>query len=115
MSKSENKHSVDEWVTGTGLRKEDYGTHSRRRTKASINYNATRNLRAVQVLLGHPKIENMVRASEFRGFLVQLQSLAATTAGESWRSSHDAAPFVQRKKNCGIVGGAALERQHPPK
>lgn len=52
---------VDEWVTAIGLRKEDYGTHSLRRTKASIIYRATGNLRAVQILLGHTKIESTVR------------------------------------------------------
>jgi integrase len=48
---------VDEWVTGIGLRREDYGTHSLRRTKASIIYKQTGNLRAVQILLGHTKID----------------------------------------------------------
>ena len=52
---------VDEWVVGVGLRREEYGTHSLRRTKASIIYKATGNLRAVQILLGHTKIENTVR------------------------------------------------------
>lgn len=52
---------VDEWVTGVGLRRDDYGTHSLRRTKASIIYKATGNLRAVQILLGHTKIESTVR------------------------------------------------------
>ena len=52
---------VDEWVVGAGLRREEYGTHSLRRTKASIIYKATGNLRAVQILLGHTKIENTVR------------------------------------------------------
>ena len=52
---------VDEWVTGIGLRREDYGTHSLRRTKASIIYKQTGNLRAVQILLGHIKIESTVR------------------------------------------------------
>ena len=52
---------VDEWVSGVGLRCEEYGTHSLRRTKASIIYKATGNLRAVQILLGHTKIENTVR------------------------------------------------------
>jgi integrase len=52
---------VDEWVTGIGLRKEEYGTHSLRRTKASIIYKQTGNLRAVQILLGHTKIESTVR------------------------------------------------------
>jgi len=52
---------VDEWVTGVGLMRSEYGTHSLRRTKASIIYRATGNLRAVQILLGHSKIENTVR------------------------------------------------------
>lgn len=52
---------VDEWVTGIGLRAEDYGTHSLRRTKASIIYKQTGNLRAVRILLGHTKIESTAR------------------------------------------------------
>lgn len=52
---------VCEWVTGIGLHAEDYGTHSMRRTKASIIYKATGNLRASQILLGHAKIESTVR------------------------------------------------------
>lgn len=52
---------VDEWGAGIGLRREDYGTHSLRRTKASIIYKQTGNLRAVQILLGHTKIESTVR------------------------------------------------------
>ena len=52
---------VDEWVTGIGLHREDYGTYSLRRTKASIIYKRTGNLRAVQILLGHSKIESTVR------------------------------------------------------
>jgi integrase len=52
---------VDEWVAGIGLRREEYGTHSLRRTKASLIYKATGNIRAVQILLGHAKIENTVR------------------------------------------------------
>jgi integrase len=52
---------VDEWVTAIGLRRAEFGTHSLRRTKASMIYKATGNLRAVQILLGHTKIENTVR------------------------------------------------------
>ncbi len=52
---------VDEWVIAIGLRPEEYGTHSLRRIKASLIYKATGNLRAVQLLLGHSKIENTVR------------------------------------------------------
>jgi site-specific recombinase XerC len=52
---------VREWVTGIGLQADDYGTLLLRRTKASIIYKTTRNLRAVQILLGHAKIESTVR------------------------------------------------------
>ena len=52
---------VDEWVTGIGLLRQDYGTHTLRRTKASIIYKQTGNLRAVQILLGHTKLESTVR------------------------------------------------------
>jgi site-specific recombinase XerC len=52
---------VDEWVTAIGLRREDYGTHSLRRTKAALIYKKTGNLRAVQILLGHTNIDTTVR------------------------------------------------------
>jgi integrase len=52
---------VGEWVKSAGLRREDYGTHSLRRTKAALIYKQTGNLRAVQILLGHTKIESTVR------------------------------------------------------
>ena len=61
MSTRQYARLVDEWVTAIGLRREDYGTHPLRRTKASIIYKATGNLRAVQILLGHTKIESTVR------------------------------------------------------
>jgi site-specific recombinase XerC len=44
-----------------GRNAHEYGTHSLRRTKASIIYRAAGSLRAVQILLGHSKIENTVR------------------------------------------------------
>jgi len=61
ISTRQHARWVDEWVTGIGLRSEDYGTHSLRRTKASLIYKRTGNLRAVQILLGHTKIESTVR------------------------------------------------------
>jgi site-specific recombinase XerC len=61
MSTRQYARLVDEWVLAIGLRREEYGTHSLRRTKAAIIYKATGNLRAVQILLGHTKIENTVR------------------------------------------------------
>jgi site-specific recombinase XerC len=52
---------VREWVVAIGLQPQDYGTHSLRRTKASIICKATGNLRAVQILLRHAKIDSTVR------------------------------------------------------
>ncbi|KQP18780.1 tyrosine-type recombinase/integrase [Pseudorhodoferax sp. Leaf265] len=49
------------WVTELGLDRADYGTHSMRRTKATLIYRRTKNLRAVQLLLGHSKLELTVR------------------------------------------------------
>ena len=48
-------------MTAIGLRPQDYGTHSLRRTKATLIYRRTKNLRAVQLLLGHRKLESTVR------------------------------------------------------
>ncbi len=52
---------VESWVTSVGLNPTTYGTHSLRRTKASLVYKRTKNLRAVQLLLGHTKLESTVR------------------------------------------------------
>jgi integrase len=49
------------WLEGIGLDPSVYGTHSIRRTKASLIYRRTKNLRAVQLLLGHTKLESTVR------------------------------------------------------
>ena len=50
-----------DWVADVGLDPKSYGTHSLRRTKATLIYRRTKNLRAVQLLLGHSKIESTVR------------------------------------------------------
>ena len=52
---------VRKWVTSAGLDGAAYGTHSLRRTKATQIYKKTGNLRAVQLLLGHTKLESTVR------------------------------------------------------
>ena len=49
------------WVAEIGLNPAAYGTHTLRRTKASLIYRRTKNLRAVQLLLGHSKLESTVR------------------------------------------------------
>ena len=52
---------LEEWLIAIGLDPHVYGTHSLRRTKATLIYRRTGNLRAVQLLLGHTKIESTVR------------------------------------------------------
>ena len=52
---------INAWVMEIGLDPTSYGTHTMRRTKASLIYRRTKNLRAVQLLLGHTKLESTVR------------------------------------------------------
>ena len=52
---------VNRWVASIGIDPHKYGTHSLRRTKAALIYKKTGNLRAVQLLLGHTKLESTVR------------------------------------------------------
>ncbi len=52
---------VESWVAGIGLDSTAYGTHSLRRTKATLIYRRTKNLRAVQLLLGHSSLDSTVQ------------------------------------------------------
>jgi hypothetical protein len=52
---------VHHWIDEIGLDSTAYGTHTMRRTKATLIYRRTKNLRAVQLLLGHTKLESTVR------------------------------------------------------
>lgn len=52
---------VKSWVASIGLNVAAYGTHTMRRSKATLIYRSTKNLRAVQLLLGHSKLESTVR------------------------------------------------------
>ena len=52
---------VNDWVRAIGLDPSAYGTHSLRRTKATLIYRRTKNLRAVQLLLGHTNLDSTVR------------------------------------------------------
>ena len=52
---------VDDWIASINLPRSSYATHSMRRTKATLIYRKTGNLRAVQLLLGHTKIDSTVR------------------------------------------------------
>jgi integrase len=61
MSTRQNARPLPDWLVGIGLAPHLYGTHSLRRTKATLIYRRTGNLRAVQLLLGHTKIESAMR------------------------------------------------------
>ena len=61
MSTRQYARIVKRWVTIIGLDVSAYGTHSMRRTKPALIYKRTKNLRAVQLLLGHTKLESTVR------------------------------------------------------
>ena len=61
LSTRQYSRVVSHWVASIGLDPHKYGTHSLRRTKAALIYKLTGNLRAVQLLLGHTKLESTVR------------------------------------------------------
>jgi integrase len=52
---------VKGWAACIGLDQSRYGTHSLRRTKGTLIYKRTKNIRAIQLLLGHTKLESTVR------------------------------------------------------
>ena len=61
LSTRQYSRIVHTWAGSIGLDPAAYGTHSMRRTKPTLIYRRTRNLRAVQLLLGHSKLESTVR------------------------------------------------------
>ena len=61
LSTRQYARMVRRWVTSIGLEPSAFGTHSMRRTKAALIYRKTGNLRAVQLLLGHTKMDSTVR------------------------------------------------------
>jgi integrase len=74
---------VSGWISGIGLDRLKYATHSMRRTKATLIYRRTGNLRAVQLLLGHHRIDyvpcrTMSRRSKIL-FVINASGYAAGT------------------------------------
>lgn len=61
LSRRQYARLLAKWLSAIGLDPSLYGTHSLRRTKASLIYKRTKNLRAVQLLLGHARVESTVR------------------------------------------------------
>ena len=68
---------LDAWVNEIGLDPAAYGTHTMRRTKASLIYRRTKNLRAVQLLLGHTKLDYLPR-----------RTMSRTTCKRQWPGMH---------------------------
>ena len=61
LSTRQYSRMVSSWAAAIGLDPRSYGTHSMRRTKATLLYRRTKNLRAIQLLLGHSKLDSTVR------------------------------------------------------
>lgn len=61
ISYSYYRYLVRKWASNLGLNPNLYGTHSMRRTKATLVYAKTKNIRAVQLLLGDTKVDNTIR------------------------------------------------------
>lgn len=75
---------VHRWVAAVGLDSAIYGIHTMRRTQATLIYKRTKNLRAVQLLLGHSKLESTVR---YLGIEVD-DALEISEQTEIWRSRY---------------------------
>jgi integrase len=67
ISTRQYERMLKDWVASIGLDPAAYGTHTMRRTKATLIYRRTKNLRAVQLLLGHTKLESTVRYLGIQG------------------------------------------------
>ena len=76
---------VSEWLVSIGLDPLVYATHSLRRTKVTLLYRRTGNLRAAQLLLGHGKIESTARylGIEIDDALARIRSIEGVTKTET--------------------------------
>jgi integrase len=72
---------VDSWVLQLGLDPVNYGTHTLRRTKATLIYRRTKNLRAVQLLLGHTKLDYLPSRTMSRGARIRLMLMKSRVRG----------------------------------
>jgi integrase len=68
------------WVREIGLNPAAYGTHTLRRTRAALIYRRTKNLRAVQLLLGHSKLESRISAATMKEASSRSMATSTTTA-----------------------------------
>ena len=78
---------VHHWAESAGLDSSAYGTHSMRRTKATLIYKRTKNLRAIQLLLGHSKLDYLPRRTMSRSICKrQWPGMHMHFAGHRWLS-----------------------------
>jgi Phage integrase family len=105
---------VQEWVASIDLDPAKFGTHSLRRTKAVLIYRRTGNLRAVQLLLGHTKIESTVR---YLGIEVDdaieitekiIFELTRYTRQRTWSTTFYASPIPD-----GLKSASGMEQLRP--
>jgi len=79
------------WVDELGLDRAEYGTHSMRRTKATLIYRRTKNLRAVQLLLGHSKLDYVPRRPMSR-------TATSQDGRDGQRTGHSRRPFTDSSR-----------------
>jgi integrase len=100
---------VTEWIAGIGLDPHVFGTHSLRRTKATLIYRRTGNLRAVQLLLGHTKMESTVR---YLGIEVD-DALAIAEQVEVWNARAEQTCSARLLSAlCAITGREQMQQKH---
>lgn len=104
MSSRQYARLLKRWIDLLGLDPAAYGTHSMRRTKVSLLYKKTGNLRACQLLLGHTKLESTVR---YLGVEVD-DALELSEALELWVESGPLTPTALGER---LTGAAALSRR----
>jgi site-specific recombinase XerC len=87
---------VGEWIAGIGLDRHIFGTHSLRRTKATLIYRRTGDLRAVQLLLAirEWKVRSAISASRLMTRLPSLNRL------KSEPQVLNRTPFLHRTGGC---------------
>ena len=106
---------VGSWVGSIGLDPATYGTHSLRRTKATLIYRRTRNLRAVQLLLGHTKLDYLPRRTMSR-LTRDHQWPAARFAGHSrlhYKPLRNASSRSSGRYRPGLPSGSSPCRERP--
>ena len=101
------------WVDELGLDRADYGTHSMRRTKATLIYRRTKNLRAVQLLLGHSKLDYLPQPTMSRRAVSQgcERRRAAGHSRRCYRLLRNASSLSSGRNLPGFpAGGVVLSR-----